>query len=272
MRKLSVIALATMLGILLGAGNAAALPIDVELQLLVDVSGSVNSQEFSLQRGGYVNAFRDADLVAQILDTSNGRIGATAVQLVYWSGVNEHQVAIDWMLIDSAARATQFSNLLSIASRPSFSGAGQTGPGSAISFGTPLFDDNGFEGVLQVMDVSGDGSQNDPKDDPAHTAAARDAALVAGVDAINGIVILNEEPEAFDFYVENVIGGANSFAIPVKNFEDFDSALKKKLSGEISGRVPGGAAKAPVPEPGSAFLFLAAALLVGYCIRPGSAS
>ncbi|MCP4003205.1 MAG: DUF1194 domain-containing protein [bacterium] len=269
--RLGVVALILALGVLLVASEASAVLVDVELQLLVDVSGSVDGPEFSLQRSGYVNAFRDADLVAQILDTSGGRLGATAVQLIYWSGVGEHKIAIDWMLIDNEMHATQFSNLVSIAARPVFSGKGQTGPGSAIEFGTPLFEDNGFEGDLKIMDVSGDGSQNDPKDDPAHTAAARDAALAAGVDTINGIVILNEEPEALGFYVDNVIGGANAFVIPAANFDAFDAAIRAKLSGEIGEDVPYGATAAPIPEPRSELLFLAGMLLVGFCLRSGLA-
>ena len=38
---------------------AAAEPVDVELVLAIDTSGSVNQRRFELQQQGYVAAFRD---------------------------------------------------------------------------------------------------------------------------------------------------------------------------------------------------------------------
>ena len=42
------------------AGQASATAVGLELMLLVDVSGSVNSTEYGLQKTGYVNAFNSA--------------------------------------------------------------------------------------------------------------------------------------------------------------------------------------------------------------------
>ena len=50
--------LAGLLGMLLVTSPAYALTeVDTELQLLMDVSGSVSSSEFNLQLQGYVDAF-----------------------------------------------------------------------------------------------------------------------------------------------------------------------------------------------------------------------
>src|SRR5690606_22540730 len=104
-----------------------------------------------------------------------------------------------------------------------------TGPGSAINFAFPLFEDNGFEGARWVIDVSGDGAENSGAD----TSDARDAALDAGVDAINGIVI-GGSGSVLSFYENNVRGGTNSFVIAVDDFEGFGDAILAKLTREIT--------------------------------------
>lgn len=203
--------------------NAATLtPVDLELSLLVDVSGSVSTSEFNLQRQGYVNAFSNADLFNNFI--SRGNIGSIAVNLIYWSGTSQQQEAVGWTLIDSVAASQSFASAISSTLRP-FSGS--TAPGSAINFATPRFFNNAFDGARQVIDVSGDGAANVG----ANTAAARDAALAAGVDAINGLVI--GQSSVVNFYVNNIQGGAGSFVLAANSFEDFATTIEQKLRTEI---------------------------------------
>jgi hypothetical protein len=204
-------------------------PVDLELQLLMDVSGSVDDTEFLLQRGGYSAAFRDPETVSRILGCGGGTI---AVQLVYWSGASQQQVAVDWTEIDSATSASAFADAIDAAARPF---AGATAPGSAINFGYPLIFSNGFTSARQVIDVSGDGAQNNGAD----TSDARDAALAAGVDAINGVVILGE-PGLEDFYNNNIKGGTGAFVVTAATFADFGQAIKDKLGQEICNTPVGG--------------------------------
>ncbi len=212
-------------------GNAVQLPIAVpgdhggqveaEVQLLMDVSGSVNNAEFLLQRTGYSDAFRDPLTVQQILGC--GGSGTIAVQLVYWS--DQQAIAVDWTEVFDLTSAVAFADAIDAAARP-FSG--DTGPGSAINFGVPLFASNAFSSLNQVIDVSGDGSQNTGAD----TSDARDAALAAGIDTINGIVI-GGSGSVLTFYTDNVIGGSNAFVDTAASFADFGDAIKNKLSNEI---------------------------------------
>lgn len=59
---------------------------------------------------------------------------------------------------------------------------------SYIGFGTEVGGtSNGFESTRQVIDVSGDGADNDSFSFSG--AGGRDAALAAGVDAVNGLPI-----------------------------------------------------------------------------------
>jgi hypothetical protein len=223
------------------APAAHAVSVDLELALLVDVSGSVDAGEFALQRDGYVQAFQSASLVSAI---QQGPIGKIAVTLIYWSGATQRQQAVGWMLVEDAASANAFATAVNGAPRPY---SGLTAPGSAINFAVPLFGTetggtaNGFESTRQVIDVSGDGSQNDG----FNTATARNNALAAGVDAINGLAILGSEGGLLAWYQNNIQGGAGSFTVAAANFAAFNTAIQDKLVREITG---------VIPEPGTVLL------------------
>ncbi|MBD2295368.1 DUF1194 domain-containing protein [Anabaena sphaerica FACHB-251] len=228
---LSVVAIST-------SASAAQTLVDLELSLLTDVSGSVVLSEFNLLKQGYVNAFANPDLFNNFI--SKGQYGKIAVNYIYWSGASEQQETIGWTLIDSVAASQNFANLINTAARP-FSGL--TAPGSAINFATPKFFNNAFDGTRQVIDVAGDGAQNAG----ANTLAARNAALAAGVDAINGIIIGGESGLA-NFYQNNIVGGINADGSPAflktaTNFQTFGEAIDQKLKAEIK--------PTTVPEPAS---------------------
>lgn len=204
-----------------------AVPVDLELQLLVDVSGSISGGEFNLQRDGYEAAFRDAGIISAI---ENGTIGSIAVQLIYWSSSSQQAVGVDWTQITDSTSANAFADSVAAAARPY---SGGTVPSAAINYGAPLFNDNGFEGNRLVMDVSGDGAGS-----TSATSAARDAALAGGVDAINGLVI-GSSTSLQDFYMANIVGGAGGFLVVANSFEDFASAVLTKIGREIvGGEVP----------------------------------
>ncbi len=215
--------------LLLPLGLRAQL-VDLELSLLVDVSGSINATEFALQRQGYVDAFNNASVRTSILSTANGRLGRIAANVIYWSGSGQQSEVVGWTLLDSAAALDWFANSIDLAARP-FSD--NTAVGDALSFATPLFASNTFTGTRQVIDVSGDGATNEGGD----TLTARNAALASGIDAINGIVILGETG-LHDFYNDNVVGGTGHFLLTATGFDTFGEAIADKLQFEIRGAVP----------------------------------
>jgi Protein of unknown function (DUF1194) len=74
------------------AAPAAARMIDLALVLAVDVSGSVNSERFELQRQGYAKAFASREVVEAI---AAGESHAIAVTLVEWSGATHQRQRLD---------------------------------------------------------------------------------------------------------------------------------------------------------------------------------
>ncbi len=220
--------------------------VDLELILLTDVSGSVDATEYTLQKTGYVNAFQDAGIQGAIL---GGTLGKIAVTYIEWSGSTQQFVNVGWTLIDSVASANSFASAINASSRAF---GGSTAPGSAINFATPLFGSNLFDGTRQVIDVSGDGEQNDG----ANTLTARNNALAAGVDAINGITI-GGGLSLQTWYQTNIVGGTNAFHLHADDFQDFETGIQNKLFREIT--------NTSVPEP-STYGIIGAAALMGVVI------
>jgi len=228
------------------AGQSLAIPVAVELALLVDVSGSVSSSEYNLQKGGYVDAFRDAGLQSAIASLSGG----IAVSYIEWSSSNQQSALVGWTQITDATSANSFADAIEASARAF---ANSTAPGSAINFAVPLFNNN-YEGLRNIIDVSGDGAQNDG----SSTSAARDNALANGIDAINGLPILGSEANLDTWYQNNIVGGTGSFLLAANSFEDFGRAVLDKIGREINPN--------PVPTPG-VFSLMGIALLGMYSMR-----
>jgi len=242
-----------MVGVVLGALASSAwaqpVPVDLELILLVDVSGSISTGEFDLQRQGYHDAFSNALVYNGIM--SGGTYNKIAATLVYWSSDNQQSQAVGWTEISDQTTSEAFGDAILAAARPF---DGMTGLGEAMAFGYPLFDNNGFEGTRLVMDVSGDGADNDGSIEPED---ARTDALNAGVTTINGLVI-GTDAAVLSEYTNNVIGGVNPFVDQVSSFDDFGDAILQKLAKEIN----------PIPEPMTMLgLAMGVGGLVGYIRR-----
>lgn len=230
----------TSLGLM--AGNAGAVPVDLELSLLIDVSSSVNATEFNLQKQGYVDAFNNSALHTAL---QNGALDKIAVNFVYWSSSGSQQQAVAWTLIDSPATAEAFADAIAATSRPFF---GTTAPGSAVNFAIPLFNNNGFEGTRRVIDVSGDGKENSGDDTPD----ARDAAEAAGF-TINAIAIETDESDLQEWFDANLIT-SDGFSLLATDFESFGDAILDKLVLEVGEEDPDpdpDPNPTTVPEPGT---------------------
>lgn len=256
LKRKAISALAA-LGLAGAMGSAQAVPVALELSLVIDVSGSVSTDEYNLQRQGYQNAFLDADVQSAIASFfSSGGIAINVVQF----GTNAAQ-AVGWTQLDSMADINAFAATIGAMTRNTSIGT-STDVEDGIRLSTSLFASNSYEGARRVMDVSGDGHQNtDPACDfpPATCAAvqnARNDAAAAGI-TVNGLAIEDGTYGASGltaWYNANV-RTSNGF-VNTATFATFESAVANKIGREVKGQVPEPASLALI---GAALIGLGAA-------------
>ena len=198
--------------------------VDLQLVLAVDASGSVDQRRFELQKQGYVAAFRDPRVLRAI---QSGATQAIAVTMVQWTGPALQIQVLPWTLIKDTATAHAFADTIAAMPRQLFSGG--TSISGAIDYAVPLILESPFKGARRVIDVSGDGSNNRGR--PA--ASARDDAVRAGI-VINGLPILELEPDLKRYFSDLVIGGPGAFVIAADSYETFAEAILKKLIREMA--------------------------------------
>jgi len=213
------------------AADWDAQSVDVELILAVDVSYSMDMDELAIQREGYAQAIQSKEFLQALKAGPNGRVAVTYFE---WAASTDQKIIIPWRLIDGpetadAVAAEIMKTPIRRASRTSISGA--------IGFAMPLFDEDPYHGLRRVIDISGDG----PNNNGGPVTLARDAALEKGI-VINGLPIMVKEPsystmdiDNLDYYYEDcVIGGPGSFVIPIKDREKFKEAIRTKLVLDIA--------------------------------------
>ncbi len=232
--------MAVVAGLLLAVVPAQAQQrVDVALVLAADVSRSITTDEFQLQRQGYAAAITNLDVVKGI---QAGNRRAIALTFVEWAGGDEQQIVVDWTIIHDAASAKQFADTLLAAPRAFY---GRTSISAALDFAMSRLKEVTVKADRQVIDVSGDGTNNAGRS----LAEARTAALATGV-TINGLAIINNggTGEVFggfsghtqppgglpNWYRDNVTGGPGSFLLTIEDFESFGDAMTKKLLNEIA--------------------------------------
>jgi hypothetical protein len=213
----------------------AAPSVDVELILAVDVSYSMDMDELAIQREGYAQAIVSKEFLQALKSLPNGKIAVTYFE---WAASSDQKIIIPWRLIDGPETADAVADEIM---KTPIRRASRTSISGAIYFAMPLFDENPYRGLRRVIDISGDG----PNNNGAPVTGARDAALEKGI-VINGLPIMVKEPsystmdiDNLDFYYEDcVIGGPGSFVVTIKDRDKFKEAIRNKLLLEVAGRTP----------------------------------
>jgi hypothetical protein len=230
----SIVAILTGL-VLRPAAARAADDVDLLLVLAADVSRSIDSAKFQLQRDGYAAAISDPRVLETIQSGRNGRIGLTFVE---WSGVGAQRVVIDWTKVGDATSAKDFGDRLLEAPR---SFADRTSISGAIEFAMSQLAQAPFSAMRRTIDISGNGTNNAGRD----VTALRDEAVGKGI-TINGLVILSENPLSWNpdhtnppggldsYYRNNVIGGPGAFVIVAQNFNSFGQAIINKMIADVA--------------------------------------
>lgn len=228
-----VLALLTSMSIAAGSVDAQPMEVDVELALMVDVSRSMSPPELELQRRGYAEALTSQEVLGVV---ANGFIGKIAVTYVEWAGDGANAVVVPWTVIDGPESAERVAGQL-LATFPI--GLRRTSISGAIRFAEADIAANDFIGLRRVIDISGDGPNNDGRP----VRRARDRAIDAGL-VINGLPLMTWDeaslwgiPDLDEYYHNCVIGGPGAFVIPVLAWEDFPMAVRRKLVLELAGPV-----------------------------------
>lgn len=207
--------------------------VDLLLALCVDGSGSIDEEEFRLQRGGYAQAFTDPRVLNAI---RSGPQGAIAVAYVEWGTPAAPRTVLDWTIIKDQATAEAWADrLLKEPRRPQSYNA----IGDALAHATAMIRGSPIKAERGVIDLSGDGPDLRSVK-PAQVA--RDEAVAAGI-TVNALAIFKPgsgnvgglRGEPLDQHYERaVIGGPGAFVQIAEDFKSFGQAILQKLVREIA--------------------------------------
>jgi hypothetical protein len=167
-----------------------------------------------------------------------GMHGKVAVTYFEWAGSHHQQIIVPWRVIDGPESADSVAAEIG---RAPYRRASRTSISSALLFSMPLFEGSSYRGIRRVIDVSGDGVNNNG----TLVTMARDEVLAKGI-TINGLPIMIKrqsyggmDVDELDIYFEDcVIGGPGAFVIPIRERNKFKEAIRTKLVLEIAGRTP----------------------------------
>ncbi|HAQ36303.1 MAG: hypothetical protein CMF74_05565 [Maricaulis sp.] len=231
-----LIACLGLLAVPVPSGAQTLTPVDVELVLAVDISYSVDLDEARRQREGYVAALAHPDVISAI---QAGPLGRIAVTYVEWADAGFQRPAAPWTVIASEADAMAFAAV--VAAAPLERGH-YTAIGSAIADAVERIETNAYDGHRRLIDLSGDGPQNHGMD----LMQAREMARAAGI-TVNGLPILTERPGHWtrpvelnldEYFDRNVAIGPGAFVLAVREPEDIQMAILRKMTLEIAGAAP----------------------------------
>jgi hypothetical protein len=236
----TVLALVAASLTLCGASRAAE-HVDLLLVLASDVSRSVDTRKFQLQREGYAAALSNPRVIDAIKSGPHSKI---AICFVEWSGATSLKLVIDWTVVGDAASARKIGDQMLELPR---SFADRTSISAGLEFSLVQLERAPYQAVRRTIDVAGDGTNNSGRD----IVSVRDEILAKGV-TINGLVILSETPLPWNpehtnpaggldnYYRNNVTGGPGSFVMVAENHNSFGQAIVKKMIAEIAWVPPKG--------------------------------
>jgi hypothetical protein len=213
----------------------AAERVDLELVLAADGSGSIDEDEFRIQRRGYAEAITSPEVLSAIL---SGYRKAIALAYVEWAVPSSVHVVVDWMVTRDAVSAGAFAARLVAAPRVAW---GFNSISAAIAKAAEMIRTNAYEGSRAVIDVSGDGpNMNGPPLEIVRAATVSDGIT------INGLVVRRPGggypgPAGMtlvEHYQRDVIGGLGAFVMVAEERNSFAAAVCKKMVLEIAGRMP----------------------------------
>lgn len=212
---------------------AAEIPVDLELVLAADGSGSIDDEELKFQRMGYAEALAHPRVLAAI---QSGFHKAIVVAYIEWGAPQSQHVIADWAVIRDEASARAFGKTLVETPRAAW---GYNSISNAIDFSARLIETNNYKGTRRVIDVSGDGPQigGRPLEEVRRETVARGITINALVIETAGGALRGPGGVTLaEHYERDVIGGAGAFIAVARERARFPETVLRKLVLEIAAR------------------------------------
>lgn len=225
-------------------GDAHGTPYDPVVSV-DEYGGFIN--EYKLQKQGIIDALKDPE-VHEYLQSCNPRgVGLTYME---WSGeynAVEAKQIVGWEKIISKESLLKFADSLARESR-AFSN--QTDITLALAYAYDLLLDAPFDSYRKIISISGDGEANiqgssaiDRKSNLFYLMSQglptlREKIILEDI-TINALAIEDPRSESLhfesvkDYFEKEVIGGPDSFVIPLMDIKDYKKVFKQKLMREM---------------------------------------
>lgn len=194
---------------------------DTALLLAIDVSGSINNQEYVLQMQGLADALGQAEVISALV------YGKDRIGLVHWSGSRKQRLSLDWVPIANPDDVARLAQAIRHIKRPP--DHTDTAIGQALRFSRDQFARAG-DCARHVIDLSGDGAENAG----GTLEAARRELADSGV-ILNAIAI-DDPQDTFDLtnYFRNQVILPGGFVMTAHGLADYPRAIRAKLLRELT--------------------------------------
>ncbi|MEP1355886.1 MAG: DUF1194 domain-containing protein [Tateyamaria sp.] len=196
---------------------------DLALLLAVDVSGSVDKQEYRIQMDGLAAALRDG-IVADALVEQQAQIA-----LIQWTGSSRQRQTIPWTAMRTYADVLALAD--QIEADPRIWRNFSTAIGEALEVSRAALAPVAHC-TRRVIDVSGDGESNEGIE-----PASQRALLSADEVTVNAIAIETDDADLTAYFFENLITGPGAFVVTANGFADYPEQIKRKLLRETTRQV-----------------------------------
>ncbi len=243
--------LAAALAFALSAVPAAA-SCRLALILALDVSASVDPEEYLLQSVGLAEALRAPEVRQAFLSVPDRPV---ALAVFEWSGRTFQRGVADWALMADDAALDAMADAITAPREAPVSTT--TAIGAAMLHAGAMFA-GGPDCAARTLDISGDGLNND-------AVLPEEARLDSSLDGvtINGLVIGADYPLDHElnpnrrgaltrYYANRVIKGPGAFVETADDFSDFPRAMRRKLVRELGSMAVGEAPPTEAAPPSRA--------------------
>ena len=193
---------------------------DTALLLAVDVSGSISGDEYVMQMQGLADALLDPDVMAALVS------GQDKVALLHWSGLHNQRLSMPWQDLHTPQDVEALAAAIRAIRRPQ--DHTDTAIGAALYVALSLFPVPDCQ--RSVIDVSGDGAENDGTALPAARAEIAARGII-----MNGIAIEYDQGSTeMTTYFNHFLITPGGFVITAHGIHDYPRAIRYKLLRELT--------------------------------------